>query len=88
VIYLERRNATDGDFHVVQVATVGSGSSYSITHRFFDAGSRVVRVYIPGGPENQGAPSPPLTIVVTPAPASALSPDTTANSSQPSSGQR
>jgi hypothetical protein len=88
VIYLERRNATDGDFHVVEVATVGSDSSYSITHRFFDAGSRVVRVYIPGGPENQGAAGGPFTITMSPAPASTLSPDTTANSSQPSSGQQ
>jgi hypothetical protein len=88
VIYLERRNATDGDFHVVEVANVGSSSSYSITHRFFDAGSRVVRVYIPGGPENQGAAGVQFTITVSPAPASTLSPDTTANSSQPSSGQQ
>ena len=88
VIYLERQNATDGDFHVVQVATVGSGSTYSITHRFFDTGTRTVRVYIPGGPENQGTPSQTFTITVTPAPASALSPDTSGNSSQPPSGQQ
>jgi hypothetical protein len=88
VIYLERQNATDGDFHVVEVARVGSGSRYSITHRFYDAGTRVVRVFIPGGPENQGAASQAFTITVTPAPASSLSPDTSSNSSEPSSGQQ
>lgn len=87
VIYLERQNATGSDFHVVQVATVGSGSSYSITHRFYDAGPKVVRVFIPGGPENQGAASQVFTITVTPAPASTLSPDSSGSSSAPSAGQ-
>lgn len=88
VIYLERQNATDGDFHVIEVATVGSGSSYSIAHRFYDTGTRNVRVYIPGGPENQGAPSQTFAVTVTPAPASSLSPESPGNSSQPSGGQQ
>ena len=88
VIYLERQNAGDGDFHVVQLASVGSGSSYSITHRFYDTGTKVVRVFIPGGPENQGAASQTFTITVTPAQPSTLTPDTSANSSSPSAGQQ
>lgn len=89
VIYLERKNANSDDFHVVQVAhVVGAGSAYSFTHRFFDAGTKVVRVFIPGGPENQGAASPPFNIQVTPAPASALSPAPSSNSSTPANGQQ
>jgi hypothetical protein len=88
VIYLERRNANSGDFHVVQVAHVGAGSAYLFAHRFFDAGTKVVRVFIPGGPENQGAASQTFDIQVTPAPASALSPAPSSNASTPSDGQQ
>ncbi len=72
VIYLQRQNASGGDFHTVQVARVGTGSTYSIVHRLFEPGTKVLRVLIPGGPENQGAASPPFTITVTAAPAASL----------------
>lgn len=88
VIYLERQNAKGDDFHVVQVARVGAGSAFSFAHRFFDTGTKVVRVFIPGGPENEGAPSQTFDIQVTPAPASALSPAPSSNSSTPSAGQQ
>ncbi len=88
VIYLERRNASSGDFHVVQVASVGSGSRYSITHRVYDAGNDVFRVFIPGGPENEGAGSQAFTIQVRPNRPEALSPEPSGNSSQPPSGQQ
>lgn len=71
-IYLERQNATGGDFHTVQVAYVAAGSTYSIVRRVFEPGTKVFRVRIPGGPENQGAASPPFTITVTPVPAASL----------------
>lgn len=87
VIYLERRNASGSGFHVVEVATVGAGSTYSISHRIYDTGSKAFRVQIPGGPENQGAASQPFTIEVTPAPASALTPEPQSNTSVPSEGQ-
>jgi len=87
VIYLERQNALGTGFHVVEVATVGEGSSYLIKHVVYDAGTRVFRVKIPGGPENEGAASPPFTIEVTPSPAQALMPEAPGNSSQPSEGQ-
>jgi hypothetical protein len=74
VIYLQRQNTSGGDFHTVQVGRVGPGSTYSIVHRLFEPGSKVLRILIPGGPENQGAASPPFTITVTPAPAAALPP--------------
>jgi hypothetical protein len=72
VIYLQRQNASGGDYHTVQVATVGSGSVYSIVHRVFDPGTKVFRVLIPGGPDNQGAASAPFTITVTAVPAASL----------------
>jgi hypothetical protein len=87
VIYLERQNASGADFHVVQVATVGTGSAYSIMHTVYDPGTRVFRVKIPGGPENEGAAGAPFTITVTPAPASALKQEAPANSTLPSEGQ-
>jgi hypothetical protein len=87
VIYLERQNASGMGFHVVKVATVLPGSSYAITHTVYDPGTKVFRVKIPGGPENEGAASTPFTIVVTPAPAAALAPEAPGNSSQPPEGQ-
>ncbi len=86
IIYLERQNASGNGFHVVQIETVGAGSTYSIVHRVYDPGTKVFRVKIPGGPENEGAVSPPFTIQVTPAPAAALTPETPGNSSTPSEG--
>jgi hypothetical protein len=79
VIYLQRRNPSGGSFHTVQVAHVGAGSTYSITRRLFNPGSKVFRVFIPGGPLNQGATSQPFTIVVNPASAQAV------NGSEPDS---
>ncbi len=86
IIYLERENAGNGGFHVVQVALVNADSTYSIAHRVYDAGTKVLRVRIPGGPENEGAASQPFTIVVTPGPASALTPEAPGNSALPSEG--
>ena len=75
VIYLQRQNAKGGAFHTVQVTRVGSGSSYSITRRLFVPGTKVFRVFIPGGPFNQGAASSPFTITVTPASAQSVNGD-------------
>lgn len=86
IIYLERQNESGSGFHVVQIATIGAGSTYSIVHKVYDPGTRVFRIKIPGGPENEGAVSPPFTIQVTPAPAAALTPEGPGNSSMPSEG--
>lgn len=65
VLYLERQNPRTGDFHIVQVAFVGAGSRYIITHRIVVPGTPAVfRVKIPGGPENQGAATQPIPIQV------------------------
>jgi hypothetical protein len=87
LIYLERQNAAGTGFHVVEVGTVTAGSSYSIEHIVYDTGTKVFRVKIPGGPENEGAASPAFAIDVTAAPAAALQPEPPGNSSGPSEGQ-
>lgn len=87
VIYLERQNAHVPGFHVIQVWFIGPGSAYAIPHRFYEPGTKVVRVYIPGGPENQGAASAPFSIAVNPAPASTLTPEAPGNSTLPAQGE-
>lgn len=87
VIYLERQNAAGTGFHVVQISYVMPGSEYSIVHQVYVPGTKVFRVDIPGGPDNGRAASQLFTIVVTPAPASALAPEAPGNSSQPGEGQ-
>jgi hypothetical protein len=71
-IYLQRQNPSGNGFHTVQVALVGSGSTYSITRRLSAPGTKVFRVFIPGGPRNQGAASNPFTITVNEGSAAAL----------------
>ncbi len=56
-------------------------------HTVYDAGTKVFRVRVPGDAENEGAVSAPFTIQVTPAPASALTPEAPGNSSLPAEGQ-
>jgi hypothetical protein len=67
VIYLQRQNPSGNGFHTVQVENVGTGSVYSISRRLFVPGTKVFRVFIPGGPMNQGAASQAFTITVNPA---------------------
>jgi hypothetical protein len=85
-IYLERQG-TDGDFHVIEVGQVGAGSAYSISRSLYDPGTKILRVFIPGGPENQGTASQPFTITVTPAPASTLTSEPSEGSTFPPEGQ-
>ncbi len=86
IIYLERQNANGTGFHVIQVGRVLPGSEYSIVHQFYVPGTKIVRIDIPGGPDNGRAVSQPFTITVTPAPASALTPEAPGNSTQPGEG--
>jgi hypothetical protein len=87
VIYLERQNAAGTGFHVVQVGYVLPGSTYSIVHQVYVPGTKVYRIDIPGGPDNGRAVSQLFTVVVTPAPASAIGPEAPNNSTQPGEGQ-
>jgi hypothetical protein len=66
VIYLQRLNASGSGFHTIVVTTVGANSTYSITRTLYDTGTKVLRVLISGGPDNQGAATAPVTITVTP----------------------
>ena len=86
VIYLERQDATGSGFHVVQIGHVLPGSTYTIIHQVYVPGTKVFRVEIPGGPDNGRAVSQLFTVQVTPAPASALTPESPGNSSMPGEG--
>jgi hypothetical protein len=74
VIYLQRENAAGDAWHIIGSATIGANSSYTITQSFFEPGAEVVRVKIPGGPDNQGAASVPFAITVNPISPAALVP--------------
>jgi hypothetical protein len=87
VIYLERQNASGDGFHVVEVAKVGAGSAYSLVHKVYDPGTKVFRVRIPGGPENEGAASAAFTILVIPAPPSSLTLELPGDSTLPAEGE-
>jgi hypothetical protein len=87
-IYLERENAAGTAFHVEQIATIQTGSVYSIEHTVYEAGTSVFRVRIPGDPQNGGGVSQTFTIQVTPASsASALTPEAPGNTTLPPEGQ-
>jgi hypothetical protein len=87
VVYLERENTAGTNFHIVEVGTVTASSTYSIVHSFYDVGTSVLRIKIPGGPLNGTTNSTPFTITTTPAPAETLTPEAPSNSTQPPEGQ-
>ena len=86
IVYLERQNASGTGFHVVQVGTLTPESTFSIAYEVYSTGTQVFRVYIPGGPENEGAASQLFPIQVTPVAAAALMPEAPGNSTLPSEG--
>ncbi len=85
-VYLQVQNGSGVGFHTVEVTSVTSESTYSISHTLFAAGTRKLRVKIPGDPENQGVASQLFGVEVTPAPAAALTPEAPDNSTPPSEG--
>jgi hypothetical protein len=87
VIYLERQNASGTSFHVVDVAVIGAGSTYTIPHTIYAIGTNVFRVKVPGDPQNGGTVSPNFTITVTPPAPSTLTPEAPGNSTQPPQGK-
>jgi hypothetical protein len=68
VIDLQQQNASHTGFHTIAVGTVAADSTFQLTQTFTAAGSPVLRVLIPGGPENVGDATAPTTITVTPVP--------------------
>jgi hypothetical protein len=85
-IYLERENISGTSFHVIATGTVNEDGTYTISHDLYAPGTEVLRVKIPGDPENGGTASAPVTVTVTPLPASRLLPEPPANTSPPSEG--
>ena len=73
VIYLERLGKDDR-FHVVEVRTVRSDSTYQFARKFGNSGTAVFRARIPGDGVNVGAASSAATITVAPAPVATLPP--------------
>jgi hypothetical protein len=86
VVYLERENV-GGSFHVIEEGTVSASSTYTIAHTFYDVGTSIVRIKIPGGPLNGTTDSTPFTITTTAAPAASLTPEAPGNSTLPPEGQ-
>ena len=86
-IYLERQNIAGTGFHVVQVGTVNADGTYAISRILYAPGTDVLRVKIPGDPENAGTASEPFTITVTPLTASKLAPEPPSNSTLPPEGK-
>jgi hypothetical protein len=87
VVYLERENPDGLGFHVIEEGSVTAASTYSIVHKFYDVGTSIVRIKVPGGPLNATTDSTPFTITVTPAPAASLTPEAPGNSTLPPAGQ-
>jgi hypothetical protein len=73
VIYLQRQGR-DGDWHTVEIGRVKPDSSYQFNWTFGSAGTKQFRARIPSDEHNVGAASSPVTVNVTPAPASSLPP--------------
>jgi hypothetical protein len=86
-IWLQRQNLAGTGFHVAGVGFVAADGSYTITHVFFAPGTDVLRVKIPGDPENGGTATPTFNVTITPVPTAKLKPEPQGNSGQPSVGQ-
>ncbi len=63
VIYLQRLGA-DKDWHTVKISTVTPSSTYQFGWTFGTPGTKVFRVFVPGGPYNNGGHSAPASIAV------------------------
>jgi hypothetical protein len=85
-VYLQALSGTGVGYHTVEVAQVAADGTFAITHTFYAASARKLRVKVPGDPENQGAATLAVPLEVTPAPASALTPESPSNSTQPAEG--
>jgi hypothetical protein len=93
VVYLERQGLLGLGWRVIDVGTLaaplhpGEPASFSIAHAFTSPGSARLRIKVPGDPANQGVASAPFDLSITPAPASALKPESPGNSRLPGTGQ-
>jgi hypothetical protein len=74
-VYLERENRIGGGYHVVDVGSVLSNGTYSITDYVFGVATAVFRVKVPGNAEYLPISSAPFTVDVTAAPEGSLKPE-------------
>jgi hypothetical protein len=86
-VYMEKQNIFGTGFHVAAVGTVAADGSYSITRAFFPPGTDVLRVKIPGDPENGGAASAPVTLTVTPLATAKIPAEKPGNGTPPPEGK-
>ena len=86
-VYLQVQNPLGVGFHVVDVGVENASGGFSLSHSLFVAGTKKLRIKVPGDLEYEGVAGPLLTVEVTPAAAGALTPELPANSSLPSEGQ-
>ena len=86
-IYMERQNLAGTGFHVVAVGTVEAGGTYAVSRILYAPGTEVLRVKIPGDPENGGTASTPVTVTVNPLAASKLTPEPPSNTTSPPEGK-
>jgi hypothetical protein len=86
-IWIEKQNIFGTGFHPVAVGTVNADGSYSISRAFFAPGTDVLRVKIPGDPENGGTASEPVTITVNPLPGAKVPAESPSNGKLPAEGQ-
>ncbi|HSO99414.1 MAG TPA: hypothetical protein VLP43_10720 [Solirubrobacteraceae bacterium] len=71
---LLQRKGEDGDWHDVSVGRVHADGSYSISHKFGTAGTKVFRTRVLGDGITEGAASAPVPLSVAPAPIATLAP--------------
>ena len=86
-IWIEKQNIFGTGFHPVAVGVVNADGSYSISRSFFAPGTDVLRVKIPGDPENGGAASEPVTVTVNPVPGARVPAERPGNGTLPAEGQ-
>jgi hypothetical protein len=86
-IYIERENLTGTGFHVVAIGKVAANGTYAVSKILYAPGTEVLRVKIPGDPENGGTASAPVTVTVNPLAASKLTPEPPGNTTAPPEGQ-
>jgi hypothetical protein len=85
-VYIERQNLAGTGFHIVGIGSVDATGHYTITRIFYAPGIDVLRIKVPGDPENGGTAGPVFDLTVTPL-AGSITPEPPSNSTLPPEGQ-
>lgn len=86
-VYIERQNLAGTGFHIVGIGSVDATGHYTITRIFYAPGTDVLRIKVPGDPENGGTAGPVFDLTVTPLPSGSVAPEPPSNSTLPPEGQ-